>query len=333
YPQNVDWFQSFTPVPLPALLDQAAARFGERPATGFFGKTMTYAELVSQTNRAAKGLIKLGVGKGTRVALLLPNCPAFVVYYYAILKAGGTAVSCNPLYTVPELVTQVSDAEASVLITLDLVATFPKAKALLERGAVKQVVVVPFRTQLPGLKAMLAGVFKRKDFVPWKAGPVIVSSRDVENNDGLFDAPAIAVSDIAVLQYTGGTTGTPKSAMLTPANLSINVQQCESWFPGLTKDGEGRFFCVIPFFHLFAMTSLMNFAISKASQMIMLPRFELGPTLKEIGKTRPTVMAGVPTLFNALASAPKIKDYDLSALEFCISGGAPLPLEVKRAFE
>jgi long-chain acyl-CoA synthetase len=333
YPQNVDWFQSFTPAPLPSLLDRAAARFGERPATGFFGKTISYAELARQTSRAAKGLSKLGAGKGTRVALLFPNCPAFVVYYYAILKAGGTVVSCNPLYTIPELVTQVSDAEASVLITLDLNATFPKAKALLERGVVKQIVVVPFQSQLPSLKAMLAGIFKRKDFAPWKAGAGIVSSADLENNDGVFDAPAIAVSDVAVLQYTGGTTGTPKGAMLTHANLSINVQQCESWFPGLTKDGEGRFFCVIPFFHVFAMTSLMNFAISKASQMIMLPRFELDPTLKAIGKTKPTVMAGVPTLFNALARAPQIEAYDLSTLEFCISGGAPLPLEVKRAFE
>jgi long-chain acyl-CoA synthetase len=333
YPQRVNWFESFTPAPLPALLHRAATRFGDRPATGFLGKTMTYSELARQTGRAAKGLSKLGVGKGTRVALLFPNCPAFIVYYYAILKAGGTVVSCNPLYTVPELVTQVSDAEASVLITLDLKATFPKAKALLDRGVVKQVVVVPFRSQLPGVKAMLAGVLKRKDFAPYKAGAGIVSSRDLENNDGLFDAPVISAGDIAVLQYTGGTTGTPKGAMLTHANLSINVQQCSSWFPGLTTEGEGRFLCVIPFFHVFAMTSLMNFAISKAAQMIMLPRFELSQTLKTIGKTKPTVMAGVPTLFNALTRAPQIAGYDLSSLEICISGGAPLPLEIKRAFE
>jgi long-chain acyl-CoA synthetase len=333
YPQRVDWFQSFTPAPLPSLLDRAAMRFGERPATGFLGKQMTYAELARQTSRAAKGLIGLGVGKGTRVALLFPNCPAFIVYFYAILKAGGTVVSCNPLYAVPELVTQVSDADAGILITLDLNATLPKAKALLDRGVVKQIVVVPFRGQLPGLKAMLASVFKRKDFAAWNSGAGMLPSREVENNDGIFDAPAIATDDIAVLQYTGGTTGTPKGAMLTHANLSINVQQCSSWFPDSPAEGEGRFLCVIPFFHVFAMTSLMNFAISKAAQMIMLPRFELGQTLKTMGKTKPTVMAGVPTLFNALARAPQIANYDLSALEICISGGAPLPLEVKRAFE
>jgi long-chain acyl-CoA synthetase len=333
YPQGVDWFQSFTPAPLPLLLERAAARFGERPATGFLGKTLTYTELAGHVSRAAKGLIGLGVAKGTRVALLFPNCPAFIVYYYAILKAGGTVVSCNPLYSIPELVTQVSDAEASILITLDLNATFPKAKALLDRGVVKQIVVVPFRSQLPGLKGMLASLLKRKDFAPWTEGTGIVPARDVETNDGLFDAPAIAVSDIAVLQYTGGTTGTPKGAMLTHANLSINVQQCASWFPAAHIEGEGRFLCVIPFFHVFAMTSLMNFAISKAAQMIMLPRFELEQAIKTMGKTKPTVMAGVPTLFNALSRAPQIANYDLSALEICISGGAPLPLEVKRAFE
>ncbi len=333
YPADVDWFQTFVPSPLSSLLDRAVARSGGRPATEFFGKSISYAELADQVNRAAKGLQALGVSKGTRVALLLPNCPAFIVYYYAILKAGGTAVSFNPLYTVPELKVQAEDAEAGILITLDLKATLPKAKALLEGGAIKKIVAVPFRSLLPGLKAMLAGFLKRGDFEDWQPGKGIVSSRDVENNDGRFDAPAIDPSEIAVLQYTGGTTGTPKGAMLTHANLSINVQQSAAWFPGLVTEGEERIFCVIPFFHVFAMTSLMNLAISKAAQMIMLPRFELKQALKTIHKTKPTIMAGVPTLFNALARAPDIKKYDLSSLKFCNSGGAPLPLEVKRAFE
>ena len=134
YPADVDWFQQFTPAPLPSLLDNAAARFGARPATNFFGQTMTYAELAHEVDRAAKGLQQLGVGKGTRVGLLLPNCPAFIVYYYAILKAGGTVVNFNPLYSLPELTHQAKDAEAEIMITLDLKATFPKAKALLDAG-------------------------------------------------------------------------------------------------------------------------------------------------------------------------------------------------------
>jgi long-chain acyl-CoA synthetase len=333
YPPNVDWFAKFEPAPLPSVLDHAVARFGGKPATRFLDKSMSYAELAHQVNRAAKGLQRLGVGKGTRVGLLFPNCPAFVVYYYAILKAGGTVVSFNPLYTVPELAHQAKDAGIEIMVTLDLNATFPKAKGLLDGGALKHVVVVPFREMLPGVKGLLFSALKRKDVAAWKQGNGVIPSRDVLDNDGRFEAPAIDVNDVAVLQYTGGTTGTPKGAMLTHANLSINVQQCAAWFPGLAIEGEERFLCVIPFFHVFAMTTLMNFAISKAAQMIMLPRFDLHQTFKLIDKTKPTIMAGVPTLFNALAKAPDIKKYDLSSLKFCNSGGAPLPLEVKKEFE
>ncbi len=333
YPKQVDWFQRFDPAPLPSFLDEAAARFPARPATGFFGKTLSYAELQDAVGRATKGLQGLGVGKGTRVGILFPNCPAFIVFYYAILKAGGTVVGLNPLYTVPELTYQVKDAGVEIVVTLDLKATFPKAKALFDGKIVKHVVVERFRDMLPGLKGILFSLLKRKDVASWKAGSGVIASRDLLNNDGKFAPCDIDVNSVAALQYTGGTTGTPKGAMLTHANLSINVLQAASWFPGLAVDGEERFLCVIPFFHSFAMTGLMNFAIRKAAQMIMLPRFDLKQALKLIDEARPTVMAGVPTLFNALAKAPDIKEHDLSSLKFCISGGAPLPLEVKRDFE
>jgi long-chain acyl-CoA synthetase len=333
YPKHVDWFQRFIPSPLPSFLDQAAARFPASPATEFFGKALSYVDLGDAVNRAAKGLQGLGVGEGTRVGLLFPNCPAFVVFYYAILKAGGTVVGLNPLYTVPELAFQVKDAGVDVVVTLDLAATFPKAKALVESGAVKYVVVERFRDMLPGLKGILFSLFKRKDVASWKAGLGVIASRDLLKNDGIFARCDIGVNSIAALQYTGGTTGTPKGAMLTHANLSINVQQVDSWFPGLAVDGDERFLCVIPFFHSFAMTALMNFAIRKAAQMIMLPRFDVKQALKLIHEARPTIMAGVPTLFNALARAPDIKSHDLSSLKFCISGGAPLPVELKRDFE
>ncbi len=333
YPKQVDWFQRFDPAPLPSFLDQAAVRFPERPATGFFGKVLSYAELKDAVDRATKGLQGLGVGKGTRVGILFPNCPAFVVFYYAILKAGGTVVGLNPLYTIPELAYQVKDAGIEIVVTSDLRATFPKAKALLDGKIVKHVIVERFRDMLPGLKGFLFSLLKRKDVASWKAGSGVIASRDLLNNDGKFVPCDIDVNEVAALQYTGGTTGTPKGAMLTHANLSINVQQAASWFPGLAVEGEERFLCVIPFFHSFAMTGLMNFAISKAAQMIMLPRFDLKQTLKLIDEAKPTIMAGVPTLFNALAKAPDITSHDLSSLKFCISGGAPLPLEVKRDFE
>ena len=200
--------------PLPSLLDDAAARFGGRPATGFFGQTMTYAELAHQVNCAAKGLQALGVEKGTRVGLLFPNCPAFVVYYYAILKAGGTVVNFNPLYSIPELTHQAKDAESDIMVTLDLRATFPKAKALLDEGVLKHVVVVPFASMLPGVKSVLFRIFKRGDAAKWHTGAGVVSSVELQKNDGRFDAPAIDPADVAVLQYTGGTTGHPRGRCL-----------------------------------------------------------------------------------------------------------------------
>ena len=294
---------------------------------------MTYAELAHDVNRTAKGLQALGVAKGTRVGLLLPNCPAFPVFYYAILKAGGTVVNFNPLYSIPELITQARDADIGIMVTLDLKATFPRAKALLDDGTLKHIAVVPFHTMLPLMKGLLFRAFKQGDVSSWAAVRGVIAAHEIQANDGRFDAPAIDASEVAVLQYTGGTTGTPKGAMLTHANLSVNVQQCAAWFGGMPVVGEERFFCVIPFFHVFAMTGLLNFAVSLAAQMIMLPRFDLKQALKVFDETRPTVMAGVPTLFNALAKAPDIKSHDLSSLKFCISGGAPLPLEVKREFE
>ncbi len=333
YPPNVDWFQKLNPSPLPSLLDNAVSRFGDRPATEFFGKAMSYAELAGQVNRAAKGLQQLGVKRGTRVGLLLPNCTAFVVYYYAILKAGGIVVNFNPLYSIPELLHQAKDAEISIMVTLDLRATFPKVKALLDAGVLKQAVLVPFRSMLPSMKGLLFRTFKSRDIAPWRDVPSVIASSALEKNDGRFEALTIDVNDVAVLQYTGGTTGTPKGAMLTHANLSVNVVQSIVWFPGMAIDGEERLLCVIPFFHVFAMTGLMNLAIAKASQMIMLPRFELKQALKLIKRTKPTIGAGVPTLFNALAKSPDLKRSDLASMKYCVSGGAPLPLEVKREFE
>jgi long-chain acyl-CoA synthetase len=333
YPQGVDWFKTFRAVPLPDFLAESVARFPGNLATSFFGKTMTYAELGEAVDRAVKGLQRLGVKKGARVGLLFPNCPAFVIYYYATLKAGGTVVGLNPLYTVPELTYQAKDAGIDIIATLDLKATYPKAKALLEAKTVKHVVVERFRDMLPGVKGFLFSMFKGKEVAPWTPGGGVIASRDVLDNDGKFTPCDVEPGDLATLQYTGGTTGTPKGAMLTHSNLSTNVQQAEAWVPGLVRLGEERFLCVIPFFHSFAMTGLMNFAIRLGAQMIMLPRFDMKQTLQLIDHAKPTVMMGVPTLFNALAKAKDIKKYNLSSLKFCISGGAPLPLEVSRDFE
>ncbi|MDX2264358.1 MAG: long-chain fatty acid--CoA ligase [Hyphomicrobiales bacterium] len=335
YPQGLRWDAALSPEPVTATMDRAVARFGSRTATSFLGKTMTYAELGAAISRAAKGLAAMGVKRGVNVGLLLPNCPAFIIYYYAILRAGGTVVNFNPLYTVEELSGQVRDSQVAMMVTLDLQATFPKAEALMRAGVLPKTIVCPFKDQLPGLKSVLFSALKGKEVAKWRAsdqaGKVTLSA-DVMNNDGAFSPPALNVADVAVLQYTGGTTGASKGAMLTHANLSSNVQQIQLWFAG-ARAGEEVFICVIPFFHVFAMTGLMNYAVAMGATMVMLPRFEINATLKLINAAKPTVMAGVPTLYNALMNSPSIKKYDLSSLRYCISGGAPLPIEVKRGFE
>jgi long-chain acyl-CoA synthetase len=197
-------------------------------------------------------------------------------------------------------------------------------------------VVAPFAPLLPGLKSMLFKLLKKKDVADWRASPHgsrIIAYDNLIDNDGKPDPVAVdPVNDVAVLQYTGGTTGVPKGAMLTHANLSINAQQAMLWAPDLVQGSE-RVMGILPFFHVFAMTSVMNFAIAKAATMILVPRFELKSGLKLIRKEKPTVMPGVPTLYTALMNSPDLRPGDLASLKFCISGGAPLPVELKRGFE
>lgn len=336
YPENVDWNHSFTPEPLHQILDKAAASAGAHVCTNFLGKTATYSEIHALANRAAAGLQAMGVTKGTKVGLLLPNCASFIILYFAILKAGGTVVNYNPLYTVEELDFQVKDSETEILVTLDLKALFDKAEALLASGTLNRAIVCAFPKLLPGLKSFLFRLAKGGDLAKPRASAQagkITYFDDLVNNDGRYEpVNTDPQDDIAVLQYTGGTTGTPKGAMLTHANLSINVQQVVVWTPEL-QDGEERVMGALPFFHVFAMTTVMNFGIAKHAELILMPRFELKECLKLINAKKPTVMPGVPTIFNAIMNFPSVSNFDLSSLKFCISGGAPLPIEVKRGFE
>ena len=336
YPKDVDWHQAFKAVPVADLLQRAVQRHPNRVCTEFIGKTITYAEISALVDRAAAGLQKLGVKKGTRVGLFLPNTPTFIVFYYATLKIGGTVVNYNPLYSIEELAFQVKDSQTQVMVTLDLKLLFDKVETLLSKGALERAIVCSFSALLPGLKSVLFRLFKGKDLARVAGSPVrdkVVLEADVLSH-GSNSAPVEIdpENDVAVLQYTGGTTGTPKGAMLTHANLTINVQQVIAWAPGLV-DGEEKVLGVLPFFHVFAMTVVMNFGIAKASRMALMPRFVLDDALALITKSRPTVMPGVPTIFNAILNHKKLSSYNLSSLKFCLSGGAALPIEVKRGFE
>ena len=335
YPNDIDWGMDFEPALLTSLLDNAVAAHGSRPCTYFMGKRLTFAEIGRLSDRAAKGLQALGVGEGVKVGLLMPNSPAFVIFYNGILKAGGTVVNFNPLYSQEELESQARDSCTRIMVTLDLAVTFDKVEALLASGTLDKAVVASFAALLPKLKAVGMKFRRGPKLAQIASSPEkakIVAEQNLLANDGDYRKPAIGTDAIAVLQYTGGTTGTPKGAMLSHANLSINVQQVIAWWSRSAEKGD-RVLGILPLFHVFAMTTVMNFGVSQGMEMILLPRFDLIEALKLITKLKPKMMSGVPTLYNAMMQHPHIRDCDLTSLEFCISGGAGLPLEVKRGFE
>jgi long-chain acyl-CoA synthetase len=336
YPPGVSWHMPITPQALPQLVTRAAEKFPNHVAISFLGSTITYAALASEIDRVAAGLQAVGVKKGTKVGLFLPNTPTFIVYFYATLKAGGVVVNFNPLYTLEELTFQVNDSETEIMITHDLTALFSKIEALVERDVIARTVVVPFAALLPKAKATLFKLFKRKEIANVAGSPIkdrVIDGMTLSKTSAPFTAVSIdPVEDVAVLQYTGGTTGTPKGAMLTHANLYANTVQIDSWASDLVPGAE-RVLGILPLFHVFAMTVVMNLSVSKAARIILLPRFQLVDALKLIHAEKPTMMPAVPTIFTAMLNYPKLKNYNLSSLRFCISGGAPLPMEIKQRFE
>jgi long-chain acyl-CoA synthetase len=336
YPAHVDWHQRIAAAPVHKLLDDAVARHGGKPCTRFLGRTLTYREIGALVDRTAAGLQALGVGKDTRVGLLMPNCPAFIVYYFAVLKAGATVVNYDPLYTHHELSDQVRDSGTSLMVTLDLAALFDKIEPLLREGTLARAIVASFAGLLPRGKSVLFKLLRGRELArPGKSAVrnSIVRDVDLAAEAWAFVPPAIdPASDIAVLQYTGGTTGSPRGAMLSHANVTANAAQGVAWASDL-GDGPVRVLAALPFFHAFGMTMAMNFSLMLGAEIVLIPRFALHEAMRLIDRTRPTVMPGVPAMLVAILGHARRASYDLSSLKYCVIGGAPLPVEVKHAFE
>ena len=334
YPEGIDWSTTLTRRALNEYIDDAEIRFAARPAIDFLGRKTTYAQLATHIRQAAKGFQNMGVTKGSRVGLCLPNTPYSVICYFGALRAGATVVNYNPLYVERELAFQISDSETEIMVTMDLKLLYPKVAAMLSQTeSLKQIVVCRMAPILPPLKGLLFGIVKRKEIAAITDDDTTMRFEDLINNDGQPEEVEIDIEqDIAVLQYTGGTTGRSKGAMLTQANLSANISQMLSWFPGL-RPGEEKIVGVLPLFHVFAMTAVMNFAVASGTEMILLPRYELEQTLKTLSAKKATLFPAVPTIYTAINQAPDLAKYDLSSIRYCMSGGAPLPLEVKRQFE
>jgi long-chain acyl-CoA synthetase len=336
YPENVDWDIKIEQKPLYSILDEAAEKFPDNTAIDFMGNFTNYRKLQQKVEIAAKAFIELGVKKGTKVGIYLPNCPQFIISYYAILKAGGVVVNCSPLYSGAELEHLVKDSGAEIVITLDVKLLYPKLEAILKKdNCLKHIIVGNLPEVLPFPKNTLFKIFKAREIAKVNYGDNIHSWQDFiqkGKNSFIELAPSSAPYDVAVLQYTGGTTGVPKGAILTHENVYSNAVQCKHWV-NIEKDGEGSVLCVLPLFHVFAMTTALNLGILTAAKIILHPRFDIKMVLKDLQKKRPTRMPGVPTMYNAINHYKDTPKYDLSSLKICVSGGGPLPVEVKNNFE
>jgi len=333
YPAGLAWDQVIEPQPLWRLLDDAVAAHADKPAIDFLGQRTSYRELGELVDRAALGLAGIGVKPGIKVGLFLPNSPYFVILYYAVLKAGGTVVNFNPLYAAEEVRRQIEDSETEIMAVLDLKSLYGKLAGLLNKSRLKRLVVCPMADILPLAKRLFFNVTARRKIadIPDDSRHVAFGAL-VDNAGGFSPVEIEPAKALALLQYTGGTTGVPKGAMLSHANVYVNARQCALWFP--TDPGrQEKMLGVLPLFHVFAMTTVMNWSLTAGAEMILLPRFELKGLLQTVHAKKPTSFAGVPTLFTAMINHPRIADYDLSALKFAISGGAPLPDEVRRRFE
>ncbi|MEZ0226956.1 MAG: long-chain fatty acid--CoA ligase [Alphaproteobacteria bacterium] len=331
YPEGVSWKAPLLKKPLFHIVDQAAERYAHNTAIEFQGRSWTYAQLGRMVDRVAEGLQKFGVTKNTKVGLFLPNSPYSIMFFFGVLKAGGTVVNYNPLYVERELASQIEDSETDIMVTLDQQPLIDKMNAMLKTTRLKKVIVCPFADTLPFAKKVLHSFTQPGAKVDSDSRHIPFS--EIIDNPGRPIAIAVdAQEDVAVLQYTGGTTGIPKGAMLTHANCYANMMQIVTWVKDL-RYGEDSIIGVLPLFHVFAMTVVMNCSIYAGLKILLFPKFDVNEVMDAIKKHRPTLFPAVPAVFNAIANAPNVGEYDFSSLRFCITGGAPMAADIQRLFE
>lgn len=332
YPDGIDWYADLPVKPLPTLLDAAVESFPDNVCVRFRGRQYKYAEIADLVARAAKGFQDLGVRNGIKVGLMLPNCPYGVICFYAVLKAGGTVVNINPLYAEAEIKKEIQDAGIRLMVTLNVKTLYPKVAKRVDEGRLEKIIVCSMTGILPLHEKALFTLLRRRELATVPEDDNHIGYDHLIDNKGDYDPVEIDPDDEAVYQYTGGTTGTPKAAALSHTNLYANVLQVEMWSPGVTH-GQEKILGVLPLFHAFGMTAVMNLGLRLGAEIILMPNFKPSEVLEAIDKIKPTIFIGVPTMFSALNARDDLDNYDLSSLVYCISGGAPLPLEVQKEFE
>jgi long-chain acyl-CoA synthetase len=322
-------------LPLHGLLEQTAARYPQRTATIFFGAQLSYRALDAAANRFAHALLSFGLKRGDRVALMLPNCPQFLIAFYGTLKAGGVVTAVNPLYTPRELEHQLNDAGVETLVTLT--KFYPTVEAVRAKTALQRVIVTNIKESFPAALRLLFTLFKeRKEGHRVRLRGVAATYwlRDVLSAQRTANGPGITVDpgDTALLQYTGGTTGTPKGAMLKHAGLVANTLQIRAWLSDF-QDAAETMLLALPLFHIFGMGACMSLMVHGAGTMVLLPQFRTGDVLRAVSKYRATLFPGVPSMYVALNNSPELRRVNLKSLRHCFSGAAPLPQEVQQRFE
>ena len=338
YPEGVPADFDFPQVPLTKLLDDAASTFPTGVAITADSARLTYAELVARVDRLAGGLAGLGVDRHDRVALVLPNCPQHVEAFFATLRLGATVVQCNPLATAEELRRQLVDATPTVVVCLD--KSLATVQQIRRDAGVRAVVVTTLvdhwsaadrarlRLPLPSARAE-----RRRLLEPVPTDADVVRYRDLIGRSApARQATVDPATDVAVLQYTGGTTGVTKAAMLSHANLVANAYQMRLWLPEATS-GDETTLVVLPLFHVYGLTLCMLSTVLLAGRLVLLPRFDVDLLLDTIGRERPTLMPGVPPIYQAIVDALRARRTDLSSIRVCVSGAMRLPVELQERFE
>lgn len=317
---------------IPQLFQKTVEKFPRHTLLRFMLAGYTYGEVDKLSNRFAHMLKGLGMKKGGRVALNLPNCPQFVIAYIGALKAGCTVIPCNPLYTERELLHQLNDCEAEIMVTMS--RFYPKVRKLKDRSKLKTIISTNIKDYFPGFIKFFYTLFKDKkegDRVPVQDGDHQWVNILPQYPDKPVPDPGVDVEDPACFLYTGGTTGLSKGAMLSHRNLATNAIQIFNWMPD-AKEGQEIGLALIPFFHSFGMSTCLNLSLILCGTLVLIPHFDLQMVLRAIAREKPTLFPAVPTIYIAIINAPNLEKYDLSSLKICISGAAPLPEEVHRKF-
>jgi long-chain acyl-CoA synthetase len=338
YPAGVRWDAEIPLTPVQQILEESASKWPNNPAVDFMGRKISYSELDDLANRAANGLQKLGVKPGVHVGLYLPNTPHYLVSLFGVLKAGGTVVNYSPLDAAKVLEHKIEDSRTDFLITLDMASLYPQMAAMLGTTRLKKLIVGnlgEMSAQPDAVNAQMLAL-KQLSSVPNDDRHIVFQA--LLNNDGVYRSYPIAdlTDAIAVLQYTGGTTGLPKGAMLTHANLTAATSQCIETTrtdPPTLDEGKERVLAVLPPFHIYALTVNMLLGIQIGAELVLHTRFDVEAVVKDLAEKKITAFPGVPTMFVAVLNHPGAAKADLSSLKWCNSGGAPLPLEVQQSFE